>query len=128
MMIRKQWVLHFTKSKFIWYSKPLNIFNCVLYFRLNEITEFHLPISQIIHQTLTNLLKSRISSANRYVLNIFIDEYHVFDHMFSLQKIYFLGAGDLMQTFYSNLFKSVSSLNVFRDSLTSLIKIISIFR
>lgn len=67
-----------------------------------------MPISNVIHQTLDSLLKSRISSANRYVLNIFISEYHVWEHIFNLQKIFLLGAGDLMQTFYSNLFKSVS--------------------
>lgn len=54
------------------------------------------------------MLKSRISVANTYVLRMFRDEYNVLDHIKNLQRVYLFGAGDLMLTFYSNLFKSVS--------------------
>lgn len=46
--------------------------------------------------------------ANKYVLRIFLDEYKVLDHLIDLQRVFFLGAGDLMLTFYSKLFQSVS--------------------
>lgn len=48
--------------------------------------------------------------ANAYVFRIFRDEYKVFDHIKNLQRVYLLGAGDLMLTFYSNLFQNVSKI------------------
>lgn len=66
-----------------------------------------MPLSTTIYERLREILQSRISIANEYVLRIFLDEYNVSDHLISLQRVYFFGAGDLMLTFYSNLFKSV---------------------
>lgn len=72
--------------------------------------------------TLHNLLISRIATANRYVLNIFTTEYNVLEHIYNLQKVFFLGAGDLMQTFYSNLFQSVSQDGVDKHFLIGFIE------
>lgn len=82
---------------------------------LNEITDFHLPASPTIFSVLHNLLKSRIVAANRYVLNIFTKEYNVLEHIYNLQKVFLHGAGDLMQTFYSNLFQCVSKCFIVFD-------------
>lgn len=82
----------------------INIFFC----RLNEVGDFAMPLNIIIQNAIKDILKSRISVANTYVLRIFRDEYKVLDHIKNLQRIFLLGAGDLMLTFYSNLFKSVS--------------------
>lgn len=84
-----------------------------IYKHLNQITDFPMPLSIIIHDRLRDILRSRISAANKYVLQIFLDEYKVLDHLVNLQKVFFFGAGDLMLTFYSKLFMSVSisSLN-----------------
>lgn len=68
------------------------------------------------------ILRSRISIANKFVRRIYLDEYKVLDHLVNLQRVFFFGAGDLMHTFYSKLFKSVSILN----QLIALIHIISI--
>lgn len=75
---------------------------------MNEITDFHMPIVSIVFSELESLLQARIATANRYVLNIFTKEYNVLEHIYDLQKVFLLGAGDLMQTFYSNLFQCVS--------------------
>lgn len=69
-----------------------------------------MPTAPIVFSVLHNLLKSRIATANRYVLDIFTKEYNVLEHIYNLQKVFLLGAGDLMQTFYSNLFQCVSKL------------------
>lgn len=66
-----------------------------------------MPLCTTIHERLREILRSRISIANEYVLRIFLDEYKVLDHLINLQRVYFFGAGDLMHTFYSKLFKSV---------------------
>lgn len=80
------------------------------------MTDFPMPMSIIIYERLREILRSRISIANEYVLRIFLDEYNVHDHLINLQRVYFFGAGDLMHTFYSKLFKSVSNdtLRVFQ--------------
>lgn len=66
-----------------------------------------MPTAPVVFSVLHSLLKSRITTANRYVLNIFTMEYNVLEHIYNLQKVFLLGAGDLMQTFYSNLFQCV---------------------
>lgn len=55
------------------------------------------------------MLRSRIAVANAHVLRIYRDEFKVIDHIKNVQRVFLLGAGDLMLTFYSNLFKSVRS-------------------
>lgn len=67
-----------------------------------------MPLSIVIHQCLKKIFKSRIAGANKFVLQIFLDEYKVLDHLIHLQRVFFFGAGDLMLTFYSKLFKCVS--------------------
>lgn len=67
-----------------------------------------MPLSITVYERLREIMRSRISIANEYVLRIFLDEYKVLDHLINLQRVYFFGAGDLMHTFYSKLFKSVS--------------------
>lgn len=98
----------FNKSLSLAINNPISIF-----YRLCQITDFPLPLSTIIHDCLKMILKSRISIANKYVLRIFMDEYKVLDHLINLQRVFFFGAGDLMLTFYSKLFKSVSCLQFF---------------
>lgn len=79
-----------------------------IYKRLTEITNFPMPLSIVIQKCLQKILRSRVSVANKYVLRIFLDEYRVLDHIANLQRVFLFGAGDLMTTFYSNLFESVS--------------------
>lgn len=75
---------------------------------LYRISHFTLPLSIVIHDRLRAILKSRIFTANKYVQRIFVDEYKIMDHFVNLQRVFFFGAGDLMLTFYSKLFMSVS--------------------
>ncbi|XP_031634279.1 gamma-tubulin complex component 5-like isoform X2 [Contarinia nasturtii] len=84
--------------------------NCYkLYEKISKITDFPMPLSVIIHGCLKQIFRSRISIANKYVLRIFLDEYKVLDHLINLQRVFFFGAGDLMLTFYSKLFKSMNA-------------------
>lgn len=89
------------------------IYSFFYYPRICNITDFPLPLSLTIYERLHEILRARISIANNYVLRMFLDEYKVLDHLIYLQRVFFFGAGDLMLTFYSNLFKSVSLLNDF---------------
>lgn len=91
----------------IFQYKQVTYFPFDSFFRISQITDFPLPLSTVIHDCLKKILKSRISIANKYVLRIFMDEYKVLDHLINLQRVFFFGAGDLMLTFYSKLFKSV---------------------
>lgn len=75
---------------------------------MSKVSDFPMPFNVIIHECLSKILKSRISVANEYVLRIFLEEYKLLDHIINLQRVFFFGAGDLMLTFYSKLFKSVS--------------------
>lgn len=86
----------------------LNIIHWFSISRICNVTDFPMPLSITIYERLREILRSRISIANEYVLRIFLDEYNVLDHLINLQRVYFFGAGDLMHTFYSRLFKSVS--------------------
>lgn len=67
---------------------------------------------EIVFQNLRSLLESRIASANRCVLGMYLDEYQVLGHLTNLQKVYFLEAGDLMFLFYSSLFKQVGRAEI----------------
>lgn len=89
-------------------KKKWNNAHFTVFSRITQITDFPLPLTIIIHDCLRKLLRSRIAVANTYVLRIFLDEYKVLDHIINLQRVFFFGAGDLMLTFYSKLFKQVS--------------------
>lgn len=88
--------------------KIRNNSHSIVFSRITQITDFPLPLTIIIHDCLRKILRSRIAVANTYVLRIFLDEYKVLDHIINLQRVFFFGAGDLMLTFYSKLFKQVS--------------------
>lgn len=88
-------------------SKIGKIINGFFFSRITKISNFPLPLTIIIQECLRKILRSRISVANKYVLRIFLDEYKVLDHIINLQRVFFFGAGDLMHTFYSKLFKKV---------------------
>lgn len=74
------------------------------------MTDFPLPLAIVIENCIKEILNARISVANAYVFRIFRDEYKVFDHIKNLQRVYLLGAGDVMLTFYSNLFQNVTKI------------------
>lgn len=78
------------------------------HFSWNNNSTALLHFEEIVFQNLRSLLESRISSANRCVIYMYLDEYQVLGHLKNLQKVYFMEAGDLMFLFYSNLFKQVS--------------------
>lgn len=59
-------------------------------------------------QITTDVLQARISIANQYTLNIYLNEFDIMRHILNLQKVYLLGAGDSMLAFYSSLFEKVN--------------------
>lgn len=63
-----------------------------------------LPFGDTILETLSTLLSARIAFANRYVMTMYRDEFHVLVHMRNLRRVFLLEAADLMYQFYTSLF------------------------
>lgn len=64
---------------------------------------------RVITKYTREVLETRINIANQYTLNIYLNEFDIMRHISNLRMVYLLGAGDLMLTFYSNLFKRMNS-------------------
>lgn len=77
--------------------------------RFNEITQFYLPVMLVMKKYTQEVLETRINIANQYILDIYLNEFDIMNHMSNLRMVFFLGAGDLMLTFYSNLFKRMNA-------------------
>ena len=79
------------------------------FFRLNESSELLLPADFCIMKTIINLLESKISVADKFLMRIYNDELHVLQHLRNLRKVMLLECSDLMHTFYTNFFKQIES-------------------
>lgn len=66
-----------------------------------------LPVGDIVRETLANLLTARIAVANRFVIGMYRDEFHVLAHLHNLRRVYLLEASDLMFQFYTALFRDI---------------------
>lgn len=86
--------------------------------RFNKITDFLLPYIPVICKYTNEVLQSRISIANQYVLDIYLQEYDIMKHISNLRMVFLLGAGDLMLAFYSNLFQRVTPIPIITFILT----------
>ena len=60
-------------------------------------------------KTITSLLESKISVADKFLMRIYNEELQVLQHLQNLRKVMLLECSDLMHTFYTNLFEQIQS-------------------
>lgn len=76
-----------------------------LYDTLNSATDFMLlPLEHSIHRIITELLHKKISIAERFVMNIYIKEFGIEQHLHEIRRVFFLESNELMNFFYEKLF------------------------
>ncbi|XP_053680306.1 gamma-tubulin complex component 5 [Anopheles nili] len=91
-------------------SSGRNLSNAyMLYTILNSISTLQLPLEHVLFNAIKNLMESKRQAANHYVTYIYKDEFHVMDHLKNIRKVLLLEASDLMDYFYSDLFRRVEA-------------------
>uniref|UniRef100_A0A182VW04 Gamma-tubulin complex component n=1 Tax=Anopheles minimus TaxID=112268 RepID=A0A182VW04_9DIPT len=80
-----------------------------LYMILNSISTLQLPLEHVLFNAIKNLMETKRQAANHYVTSIYKDEFHVMDHLKNIRKVLLLEASDLMDYFYSDLFRKVEA-------------------
>lgn len=78
-------------------------------FSFDDITDFFLPIMNVVQKYTREVLETRINISNEYVLNMYLNEFDIMKHISNLRLVFLLGAGDAMQTFYANLFDRMNA-------------------
>lgn len=78
-----------------------------LYEKLNQASDWLLPIENSISKTIEHLLRQKISIAERFVMRIYRDEFQVEKHLQDLRNVFFLESNELMRFFYTTLFPDV---------------------
>ncbi|XP_052902053.1 gamma-tubulin complex component 5-like [Anopheles moucheti] len=87
--------------------KLSNAYN--LYMILNSISSLQLPLEHVLFNAIKNLMETKRQAANHYVTYIYKDEFHVMDHLKNIRKVLLLEASDLMDYFYSDLFRRIEA-------------------
>ncbi|XP_049538412.1 gamma-tubulin complex component 5 [Anopheles darlingi] len=80
-----------------------------LYEILNEISTLPLPLEHVLFDAIKTLMETKRQAANHYVTYIYKDEFHVMDHLRNIRKVLLLEASDLMDYFYSDLFRRIEA-------------------
>lgn len=81
-----------------------------LYERLNRASEFILlPVERSIQRILEELLDKKISIAERFVMNIYVHEFHIDKHIQEVRKVFFLESNELTDFFHLNLFPQMEA-------------------
>nr|XP_040228261.2 gamma-tubulin complex component 5 [Anopheles coluzzii] len=80
-----------------------------LYMKLNSISTLQLPLEHVLFNAIKNLMETKRHAANHYVTYIYKDEFHVMDHLKNIRKVLLLEASDLMDYFYSDLFRRIEA-------------------
>ena len=76
-----------------------------LYEELNEATDFILlPLERSILRIMNELLEKKISIAERFVMSIYIHEFHVDQDLQEIRKVFFLESHELTNFFHLKLF------------------------
>lgn len=78
-----------------------------LYEKLNQASDWLLPLENSISKTIEHLLRQKIAIAERFVMRIYRDEFHVEKHLQDLRNVFFLESNVLMHFFYTTLFPDV---------------------
>ncbi|XP_058057372.1 gamma-tubulin complex component 5-like [Anopheles bellator] len=90
--------------------KEPNLTNAhTVYVTLNSITTLPLPLEHVLFNAIKNLMETKRQAANHYVTYIYKDEFHVMDHLRNIRKVLLLEASDLMDYFYSDLFRRIEA-------------------
>ncbi|XP_058117498.1 gamma-tubulin complex component 5 [Anopheles ziemanni] len=87
--------------------KVTNAFS--LYTILNSISTLQLPLENVLFNAIKNLMETKRQAANHYVTYIYKEEFHVMDHLKNIRKVLLLEASDLMDYFYSSLFRRIEA-------------------
>lgn len=75
------------------------------YDRLNEATEFILlPLEHSIQRIINELLQKKISIAERFVMNIYFNEFNIEQYLQDIRRVFFLESNELINFFYVKLF------------------------
>uniref|UniRef100_A0AAG5D3N1 Gamma-tubulin complex component n=1 Tax=Anopheles atroparvus TaxID=41427 RepID=A0AAG5D3N1_ANOAO len=80
-----------------------------LYAVLNSISTLQLPLENVLFNAIKNLMETKRQAANHYVTYIYKEEFRVMDHLKNIRKVLLLEASDLMDYFYSNLFRRIEA-------------------
>ncbi|XP_035903152.1 gamma-tubulin complex component 5 [Anopheles stephensi] len=80
-----------------------------MYTILNSISTLQLPLEHVLFNAIKNLMETKRQAANHYVTYIYKDEFHVMDHLKNIRKVLLLEASDLMDYFYSDLFRRIEA-------------------
>lgn len=78
-----------------------------LFYRLNELSPIILPAEQIVSKIMSEVLETKMSASHKAVINIYIDEFKILNHLKNLRKIFLYEASYLMDTFFIKLFQQV---------------------
>lgn len=72
---------------------------------LNQATSFLLvPLEHSIQRIIKDLLHKKISIAERFVMNIYKNEFHIVHHLQEIRRVFFLESNELINFFYLTLF------------------------
>ncbi|CAO1355674.1 unnamed protein product [Diamesa serratosioi] len=80
-----------------------------LYEKLNEASDWLLPLENSISKTIEHLLRQKLSIAERFVMRIYRDEFQVEKHLQDLRNVFFLESNELMHFFYTTLFRDIET-------------------
>lgn len=83
------------------------IFCCFFFCRLNELSPIILPAEHIVSKIMTEVLETKMSASHKAVINIYIDEFKILNHLKNLRKIFLYEASFLMDVFFTKLFQQV---------------------
>ena len=78
-----------------------------MYFRLEKVSNYILPLRKILENILTEILISRYNGASKLVKNIMCEEYKLESHLTLMRSVYMMEAGHIMNKFYQRLFYEV---------------------
>uniref|UniRef100_A0A182QQS9 Gamma-tubulin complex component n=1 Tax=Anopheles farauti TaxID=69004 RepID=A0A182QQS9_9DIPT len=91
-------------------SNHRNLSNAyTLYTILNSISTLQLPLEHVLFNAIKNLMETKRQAANHYVTYIYKDEFLVMNHLRNIRKVLLLEASDLMDYFYTDLFRRIEA-------------------
>lgn len=92
-----------------------NLINFCLY-RLNELSPIILPAEQIVSKIMSEVLETKMSASHKAVIDIYIDEFKILNHLKNLRKIYLYEASYLMDKFFTKLFQQIETSDKWMNS------------
>lgn len=78
-----------------------------MYEKLNQASDWLLPLENSISKTIEHLLRQKLSIAERFVMRLYREEFQVEKHLQDLRNVFFLESNELMHFYYTTLFRDV---------------------